>query len=65
MIENRRIPAVDPNLCLEDVAGAKAIDWVKELTGDPRYEPPRRSRNLQRAFRLRAASSELRNPVPP
>ncbi|MDD5304088.1 MAG: prolyl oligopeptidase family serine peptidase [Elusimicrobia bacterium] len=40
-------PAADPNLWLEDVEGAKAIGWVKErnagslkeLQGDPRYEP--------------------------
>ena len=40
---------VDPNLWLEDIEGAKAIDWVKErnktslaeLEGDKRYEPLR------------------------
>jgi prolyl oligopeptidase len=42
-------PATDPYLWLEDVEGKKAIDWVKErnaaslkeLAGDPRYEPLR------------------------
>jgi prolyl oligopeptidase len=41
--------AADPYLWLEDVEGKKAIDWVKErnadslkeLAGDPRYEPLR------------------------